>query len=108
MKTSTAKPRIRRRGVHFVGIFLLYLTEKVDNAGPELDGEYSKLECAGSTVFQFPDNSKRLKYRTDLECDGWVLEENSAPPSSMDIFHCTDDTVTSTQMLISTSHKSYA
>jgi hypothetical protein len=65
----------------------------VDMAGPEYDGKYSKMMCDGDTVFQFEDNSKRLKYRTDLECDGWVLEENVGA-SVVEIFsQCTDDAV---------------
>jgi hypothetical protein len=60
-------------------------------AGTGYDGEYSKMECGGATVFQTQDNSMRLKYRTDLECDGWVMEENAQTPTEVEIFHCTDD-----------------
>jgi hypothetical protein len=65
----------------------------VDDAGEDYDGEYSKFECAGATVFQNMDNSKRIKYRTDLECDGWVMEANTATPTPVDVFQCTDDAV---------------
>merc|ERR1719305_2133391 len=68
-------------------------TVTVDYSGPYFDGDYAKMECAGATVFQAPDNSKRLNYRTDLECDGWVMEENVANPTPVEIYQCTDDAV---------------
>ena len=47
-------------------ILEIWSTGEVTEAGKAFDGEYVKTECAGATVFQLPDNTKRLNYRTDL------------------------------------------